>query len=172
MRYECRNENQLEFIGIEEYPNLPSFEEPKDDNERFCNYQRDWLLNKNPKAWAKMWSLMEILAQKACTIELHRRHIRIDEEARDIIVGNTITVLLGRYKRLYGYYYRYIVTAIKNEMFKQISNRNDEYERVLLNLLNDREISLTEAEVYVITHPEIVKKAEQNQIVQLWLDWS
>lgn len=146
MKLQKKVHTQLDFNF--DYQEFKLYENPQNENEIFFNLQAEWLKNRNPKAWSKMWEIVDLLARKALTKELHRRHVTIDSDRFEEIVNNVTDVLLSRYQKYCGYYFKFIVTAVYYETNKQLSNRNDEYYRKLVDLLNSKEITLDDIGVY------------------------
>lgn len=110
--YEKKDNPQLWFDFAPEYEQQPFYNEPKDDNERFVNAQSKWIETGDAKAWGDMWSILEILARKALTIELHNNKLKFTSEKKEQIVIDTVAEILARYKKWRGYRIDYAVTQV------------------------------------------------------------
>lgn len=106
-------------------PALLHFEKPKNDNERFLNFQYEFL-NGNKNALAEMYTLGCKVALKFINaIAKSNRHVaELSEEIKEEKAHNAITYIISLYLRNKGYTMRksftgYLYLRVRYELFYQ-----------------------------------------------------
>lgn len=101
---------------------LPRFEDPKDDNERLLNYQYDWLVNKDQKAWEALWILSRKMARKFVLTFAKKKGLKLDLLTVEDKTDEAVVYILRRYQR--GWYVRRAYcTAIKEAVVHALFHR-------------------------------------------------
>lgn len=96
---------QPEFVWEWDHPlyteEPPYFPHPGNDNERLMNFQHDWIVKQDQKAWSGLWALVTDIAGKMARLRMREKGKRLDSEAVHDIAYDAAMYLLNRYQ-----YYR------------------------------------------------------------------
>lgn len=82
---------------------LPYYPTPKNDNELLFNYQYDFLVNDNPKAWTQLMTLSYTVIQRIIWSLLKQKKIVLTKEDQIEKANIAIEYVLRRYDKNVGY---------------------------------------------------------------------
>lgn len=81
---------------------LPSFDNPKDDNEVLLNLQRRYLVSGDRKAWSEMWTRCLEIAGKLISIEQKEKGLHYSEDEKQSLALDAVAYVLRRYSKPSG----------------------------------------------------------------------
>ena len=125
-----QEENQLYFDFFFDVPKpvynfIDVFENPKNDNERFMNFQKDYLETGNPDAWNGMWKCAVNICTNLIKLEKKRTKTFISDEDTEDISLNAVCYVLRRFKTTPGYYIKTnSVKALQGGVLHAMKHRN------------------------------------------------
>lgn len=100
---------------FESYKKLKHFEEPKNDNERLLNYQYEFLVLENKKAWDNLFILATKVAQRIVVKQVRAKHLAVDAIDIPEKVSIAVEYVMRRYKNNSGWVVRdNYISAIKS----------------------------------------------------------
>lgn len=100
---------------FESYKKLKHFEEPKNDNERLLNYQYEFLVLGNKKAWDNLFILATKVAQRIVVKQVRAKHLAVDAIDIPEKVSIAVEYVMRRYKNNSGWVVRdNYISAIKS----------------------------------------------------------
>lgn len=85
-------------------PDLLRFPDPKNDNEKLLNYQYEWLVHKDAKAWEALWILSRQIARRMILTLAKKKGFVLDPLTLEDKTDDAIIYILRRYQR--GWYVR------------------------------------------------------------------
>lgn len=105
---------------------LPYYPDPKNDNQRFLNYQYDYKIKGDKSALAKMYQLGAKVAARfiANIAESQKKIAQLRRSEREEKAHNAITYMIARYLRVKDFaitesFTAYLYLRVKHELFYQ-----------------------------------------------------
>lgn len=119
-------------------PDLLRFPDPKNDNEKLLNYQYEWLVHKDAKAWEALWILSRQIARRMILTLAKKKGFVMDPLTLEDKADDAIIYILRRYQR--GWYVRKAYhKAIKEGVIHAIWHRTKAQKNEVL--MDDETIS-------------------------------
>lgn len=117
---------------------LLRFPDPKNDNEKLLNYQYEWLVHKDAKAWEGLWILSRQIARRMILTLAKKKGFVMDPLTLEDKADDAIIYILRRYQR--GWYVRKAYhKAIKEGVIHAIWHRTKAQKNEVL--MDDETIS-------------------------------
>ena len=117
---------------------LLRFPDPKNDNERLLNYQYEWLVHQDAKAWEGLWILSRQIARRMILTLAKKKGFSMDPLTLEDKADDAIIYILRRYQR--GWYVRKAYhKAIKEGVIHAIWHRTKAQKNEVL--MDDETIS-------------------------------
>ena len=117
---------------------LLRFPDPKNDNERLLNYQYEWLVHQDAKAWEGLWILSRQIARRMILTLAKKKGFVMDPLTLEDKADDAIIYILWRYQR--GWYVRKAYhKAIKEGVIHAIWHRTKAQKNEVL--MDDETIS-------------------------------